>query len=110
MIPVSEVLEAFSAPTLVQLARAELHDLSILKLLVQSGLARTNCASLWYPYDHLLKPLTALARQLLSAGAVSLNNVKVKYPKQTLSEKDLLDGKYVVVRAGKVSHKIIVFA
>lgn len=50
------------------------------------------------------------ARRLVQqGGGLYLNNTPVKEVNAQLDESHLLDGKFIVLRAGRTNHKIVVF-
>ncbi|MDQ4148657.1 MAG: tyrosine--tRNA ligase [Actinomycetota bacterium] len=65
----------------------------LVDLLVEVGLAESKSA----------------ARQYIKGGGVYINNVRHTDPEVTLSERDLLLGRYLVLRRGKKSHHLMSF-
>lgn len=51
----------------------------------------------------------AQARKAIEAGTIQLNGVRIppKSHQRTITETDLLDGRLVVVKAGKTAHKAV---
>ncbi|WFD32111.1 tyrosine--tRNA ligase [Malassezia sp. CBS 17886] len=59
--------------------------------------------------DAGLVPSKGDARRLMQQGGLYVNDAAVRDPAFTLQAESLLDGRFVILRAGKTNHKIVAF-
>ena len=111
-VKASDVLNALSGdPRLKITSDSELFGTSVARLAVHAKLISSNCK---YFFKQCVPVLTnsssgtAEARRLVSSKGLYLNNVPIEDFQYTVTQNDLLDGKFVVVRAG--SQKQLVLA
>lgn len=87
-----ELEQAFRDVPTTELPADELEGLSVVELLVRTGLASSRRAS----------------RELVGAGAVQLNGERVKEPTATVGRRSLLHGRYLILRKGRRTYHLVV--
>jgi tyrosyl-tRNA synthetase len=87
-----ELEQAFRDVPTTELPADELEGLSVVELLVRTGLASSRRAS----------------RELVGAGAIQLNGERVKEPTATVGRRCLLHGRYLVLRKGRRTYHLVV--
>jgi tyrosyl-tRNA synthetase len=100
----SDVISAFkSDPRLVITTIENITGMPVTKLASQHGLVSSNCG---YSFNILNPTLTiyvlkAVARNLVASRGLYLNNRTIQDPQYKITPPDLLDTKFVILRAGK---------
>lgn len=96
-------------PRLALIPRAELLDLPIFKLAGKYGLVASACKSPCLSLHHYVTDSPpAAARNLITARGLYLNNRTVPEVQHKINPAALIDGRVVVLRAGK--DKVLVLA
>ena len=98
----SDIISSFNGdPRLVMTSIENITGMSVTKLAARHGLVSSNCGYSFNTLNHTNGPFKAVSRNLVASRGLYLNNQTIQDPQYKITPSDLLDSKFVILRAGK---------